>query len=55
VPDVWATVAEQDEETQTRMAEVLETRGAVPKEQELRSSSLADVDFPAGADVLEVG
>jgi ubiquinone/menaquinone biosynthesis C-methylase UbiE len=53
--DVWATVAEQNEETQKRLAEVLETRGADPKQQELRRSFLADVEFPDAADVLEVG
>ena len=55
MPDVWATVAEQDEETQKRLAEVLETRGADPKQQELRGAFLADVDFPQEAAVLEVG
>ena len=55
MPDVWATVAELDATTQERMADVLETRGADPRQQEMRRAFLADVDFPAGAEVLEVG
>lgn len=55
MPDVWATVAELDATSQERLADVLETRGADPKQQEMRQAFLADVVFPAGADVLEVG
>jgi ubiquinone/menaquinone biosynthesis C-methylase UbiE len=55
MPDVWAAVAELDSTTQERLADVLETRGADPKQQEMRQKFLADVEMPAGADVLEVG
>lgn len=55
MPDVWATVAELDPTTQERMADVLETRGADPRQREMRQSFLADIAFPAGANVLEVG
>jgi SAM-dependent methyltransferase len=55
MPDVWATVAELDPTTQERMADVLETRGADPRQQEMRQTFLADIAFPAGAEVLEVG
>lgn len=55
MPDVWATVAEQDETTQKRLADVLETRGADPKQQELRQAFLDDIGFPREARVLEVG
>jgi ubiquinone/menaquinone biosynthesis C-methylase UbiE len=55
MPDVWATVAEQDEETQKGLAEVLETRGADPEQQELRKAFLDDIAFPGEATVLEVG
>jgi ubiquinone/menaquinone biosynthesis C-methylase UbiE len=55
MPDVWATVAELDPTAQERMAAVLETRGADPRQQQLRRTFLADVAFPAGAEVLEVG
>jgi ubiquinone/menaquinone biosynthesis C-methylase UbiE len=55
MPDVWAAVAELDATTQERMADVLETRGADPRQREMRQTFLADVAFPAGAEVLEVG
>jgi SAM-dependent methyltransferase len=55
LPDVWATVAELDATTQRRLADVLETRGADPKQQEMRRTFLAEVEFPAAAQVLEVG
>jgi ubiquinone/menaquinone biosynthesis C-methylase UbiE len=55
MPDVWATVAELDPTAQERMAAVLETRGADPRQQQMRRTFLADVAFPAGAEVLEVG
>jgi len=55
MPDVWATVAELDRSTQERLAAVLETRGADPVQQEMRRRFLDGVEFPASADVLEVG
>lgn len=55
MPDVWATVADLDATTQERLAGVLETRGADPKQQEMRHAFLAGIDLPAPADVLEVG
>jgi SAM-dependent methyltransferase len=55
VPDVWTTVSELDPETQERLADVLETRGADAQQQAMRNSFLATVEFPHGAQVLEVG
>jgi hypothetical protein len=55
MPDVWATVAALDRPTQERLAAVLETRGADPVQREMRRRFLDGVEFPAGADVLEVG
>jgi ubiquinone/menaquinone biosynthesis C-methylase UbiE len=55
MPDVWATVAELDDATQERLAAVLETRGADPQQQAMRRAFLADVVFPPGARVLDVG
>jgi ubiquinone/menaquinone biosynthesis C-methylase UbiE len=55
LPDVWATVAELDAATQERLADVLETRGADPKQREMRRIFPAEVEFPAAAQVLEVG
>src|SRR5262245_25238375 len=55
MPDVWSTVAALDTASQERLAAVLETRGADPRQQAMRRAFLADVPFPAGARVLEVG
>jgi ubiquinone/menaquinone biosynthesis C-methylase UbiE len=55
MPDVWAAVAELDPIAQQRMADVLETRGADPRQREMRQTFLADIAFPPGAEVLEVG
>jgi SAM-dependent methyltransferase len=53
--DVWSSVATLDTATQERLAGVLETRGADPQQQALRRAFLADIPFPSGARVLEVG
>ncbi|HEY7732566.1 MAG TPA: methyltransferase domain-containing protein [Gaiellaceae bacterium] len=55
MPDVWGAVAEQDGETQARLAEVLELRGADPQQQKLRRTFLDDIPFGDAARVLEVG
>lgn len=55
MPDVWATVAALDPTMQMRLADVLETRGADPRQQDMRRTFLADIRMPATADVLEVG
>ena len=55
MPDVWATVVNLDTATQQRLADVLETRGADPQQQVLRTSFLASIDFPSPSRVLEVG
>ena len=53
--DVWAGVAGPDAATQDRLAEVLETRGAEPRQREMRRAFLSEIGFPAGAAVLDVG
>jgi ubiquinone/menaquinone biosynthesis C-methylase UbiE len=55
MPDVWATFTELGADMQERLAGVLETRGADPRQQALRRDFLADVAFPTNATVLEVG
>lgn len=55
VSDVWSDVAILDTTVQERLVDVLETRGADPRQQAMRQAFLADVAFPAGAQVLEVG
>ena len=55
MPDVYSNIAALDTAMQDRLANVLETRGADRQQQELRRIFLADIQFPAGARVLEVG
>jgi ubiquinone/menaquinone biosynthesis C-methylase UbiE len=55
VPDVWATFTQLEDTMQERLAGVLETRGADPRQQAMRRDFLADLAFPANANVLEVG
>jgi ubiquinone/menaquinone biosynthesis C-methylase UbiE len=53
--DVWAMVGELDAPTQERLADVLEMRGADPRQQAMREAFLADIRFPERSAVLEVG
>jgi ubiquinone/menaquinone biosynthesis C-methylase UbiE len=53
--DVWSAVGELDAATQERLADVLETRGADPRQQAMRAAFLVTVPFPSGAQVLDVG
>jgi len=53
--DVWSMVAELDPAMQSRLADVLETRGADIQQRAMRLSFLTDVPFPSEARVLEVG
>ena len=53
--DVWATFAELDEATQRRMADVLEMRGADPKQRDMREEFLAGIAVGDSASLLEVG
>jgi ubiquinone/menaquinone biosynthesis C-methylase UbiE len=55
MPDVYSNIAGLDVALQERLADVLETRGAEPQQQELRRAFLADIAFPEGARVLDVG
>jgi ubiquinone/menaquinone biosynthesis C-methylase UbiE len=55
MPDVYATIAEQDAATQERLIGVLETRGADPQQQSMRRAFLGDIAFGSDARVLDVG
>lgn len=55
VPDVYAAIADADPVVVERLAEVLELRAADPQQRELRETYFAEIAFPAGARVLEVG
>lgn len=53
--DVYAAIADADAAVQERLAEVLERRAADHQQQEMLRAYLADLELPAGAEVLEVG
>jgi ubiquinone/menaquinone biosynthesis C-methylase UbiE len=55
MPDVWSTFSDLDAAAQERLAGVLETRGADPRQRAMRRIFLADIPFPENAHVLEVG
>jgi ubiquinone/menaquinone biosynthesis C-methylase UbiE len=55
MPDVYATIAEADEELQERLAGVLELRAADPQQRAMLERYTAQIDLPAGAELLEVG
>jgi ubiquinone/menaquinone biosynthesis C-methylase UbiE len=55
MPDVYATIAEADPAVQERLAGILELRAADPQQRALLDAYLAEVDFPPGARVLEIG
>jgi ubiquinone/menaquinone biosynthesis C-methylase UbiE len=55
VADVYAAIADADPALVARIAEVLELRAADPQQQAMRRAYLADIAFPEGARVLEVG
>jgi len=55
LPDVYATILEQDLSMVLRLAEILELRAADPQQQAMREDYLSAIEFPKGARVLEVG
>jgi arsenite methyltransferase len=55
MPDVYATIAEVDEATQQRLAEILELRAADPQQRSMLDSYLSSIEFGPAARVLEIG
>ena len=55
MPDVYATIADADVATQERLAGILELRAADGQQRAMLDSYLSEIDFPAGARVLEIG
>jgi SAM-dependent methyltransferase len=55
VADVYATITDADPALVAQIAEVLELRAADPQQAAMRQTYLGDIQFPAGARVLEVG
>jgi cyclopropane fatty-acyl-phospholipid synthase-like methyltransferase len=55
VPDVYATIADADEEVQARIASILELRAADPQQRAMVDSYLSRVQLGSSARVLEIG
>ena len=55
MPDLYMSIDEQDSSVQERLAEVLETRAADVRQQEMLRSYLSEIDFPVATRVLEIG
>lgn len=55
MPDVFANITQVPPEMVDVIATVLETRAAIPSQQEMVRSYLGEIEFPVDAKVLEVG
>ena len=55
MPDVFANITQVPPEMVDVIANVLETRAAIPSQQQMIRSYLSEIDFPERARVLEVG
>jgi ubiquinone/menaquinone biosynthesis C-methylase UbiE len=55
MPDVYATIAEADDELQERLAGVLELRAADPQQRAMLEEYTAAIELPGDAELLEVG
>jgi ubiquinone/menaquinone biosynthesis C-methylase UbiE len=55
VPDVYAAITEAEPAVLEHLVGILELRAADPRQAEMREEYLAQVPFPAGACVAEVG
>lgn len=55
MPDVFANITSVPDEMVEMVAGVLETRAAIPSQQEMLRDYLSEISFPENAKVLEVG
>ena len=55
MPDVYATIATADPAVVARLVQALEVRGTDPAQRAMLEAYLAEVAFPAGARVLDIG
>ncbi len=55
MPDVYASIAEVDTETQVRLAGILELRAADPQQRAMLDAYVGDIEFAPSARVLEIG
>src|SRR5689334_25231757 len=53
--DVFAAITQASPAMLETIADVLETRAALPQQRAMLEAYLAEIDFPAGAQVLEIG
>lgn len=53
--DIYNRITAAETSQVRQLAEVLELRAAHPQQRAMRNSYLAEIDFPAGAEVVEVG
>jgi ubiquinone/menaquinone biosynthesis C-methylase UbiE len=55
MPDVYAMIADVDQTTQERLADILELRAADPQQRAIIQSYLSRMEFRPSARVLEIG
>jgi len=55
MPDVFANITKVPDEMVSMVANILETRAAIPSQQDMINSYLSEMKFPENANVLEVG
>jgi ubiquinone/menaquinone biosynthesis C-methylase UbiE len=55
MPDVFANITKIPDEMVAMVADVLETRAAIPSQQDMIKSYLGEMNFPENTRVLEVG
>ena len=55
MPDVFANIRSVPDDMLEVVANVLETRAAIPSQQEMLQDYLSEISFPENAEVLEVG
>jgi ubiquinone/menaquinone biosynthesis C-methylase UbiE len=55
MPDVYLTINEADPALLAEIAKGLELRASLPQQIEILETYLGDIDFPQGAQVLDVG
>lgn len=55
MPDVFANIKSVPDDMLVVVANVLETRAAIPSQQEMLRDYLSEISFPENAEVLEVG
>jgi ubiquinone/menaquinone biosynthesis C-methylase UbiE len=55
VPDVYATITEADPAVVEGLVDILELRAADAQQRDMREAYFADIAFPTGARVVEVG